>query len=155
MSKLKELEDLLLQGKISRREFLARASALGLAAALSPALLSSRAHAATPKRGGRVRLGSAGGSTTDSMDPGTLMHTMPQTVNQCLRGHLVEVDYRGEPIPELAESWEASPDAVTWTFKLRKGVEFHNGKTMTAEDVVYSFNEHRGEDTKSAAKGVT
>jgi len=155
MSKLKKLEHMFLEGRISRREFLARASALGVAAAVSPALLRTSAHAAAPKRGGRVRLGSAGGSTTDSMDPGTLMHTMSQTVNQCLRSHLVEVDYKGEVIPELAESWEASPDAVKWTFKLRKGVEFHNGKTMTAEDVVYSFNEHRGEDTKSAAKGVT
>jgi peptide/nickel transport system substrate-binding protein len=155
MSKLKKLEHMFLEGRISRREFLARASALGVAAAVSPALLRTSAHAAAPKKGGRVRLGSAGGSTTDSMDPGTLMHTMSQTVNQCLRSHLVEVDYKGEVIPELAESWEASPDAVKWTFTLRKGVEFHNGKTMTAEDVVYSFNEHRGEDTKSAAKGVT
>lgn len=154
MSKLKELEDMLRQGKISRREFLARVSVLGLAAAVSPALLSTSAHAAKPKRGGRVRLGSAGASTTDFLDPGTVSHTMPQTVNQCLRSELVEVDYRGEPIPEMAESWEATPDAAKWVFKLRKGVEFHNGKTMTAEDVVYSFNEHRGKDTKSAAKGV-
>jgi peptide/nickel transport system substrate-binding protein len=155
MSKLKELEHLLSQGRISRREFLARASALGLTVAASSALSSTSARAAAAKRGGRVRLGSAGGSTTDSMDPGTLMHTMSQTVNQCLRSHLVEVDYKGDVVPELAESWEASPDAMKWTFKLRKGVEFHNGKTMTAEDIVYSFNEHRGEDTKSAAKGVT
>ncbi len=154
MSKIKELEDMLWRGKISRREFISRVSALGLMAAVSPALLSTSAHAAKPKRGGRVRLGSAGGSTTDSLDPGTVSHTMPQTVNQCLRNMLVEVDYRGEAIPELVENWEASPDAAKWVFKLRKGVEFHNGKTMTAEDVVYSFNEHRGPDTKSAAKGV-
>jgi len=154
MSKLQELEKLFTEGKITRREFMARISALGLAADVSPAFLASKAEAATPKRGGRVILGSAGGSTTDSMDPGTLMHTMPQTVNQCLRSHLVEVDYKGEPIPELAESWEAETGAAKWAFKLRQGVEFHNGKTMTAEDVVYSFNEHRGPDTKSAAKGV-
>ena len=55
---------------------------------------------------------------------------------------------------ELAESWEASADAATWTFKLRSGVEFHNGKTMTAEDVIASINHHRGEDTKSAAKPI-
>ena len=153
MSALKKLERLLNDGKITRREFLARASALGLAAAVSPALLRGTAEAA-PKRGGRIILGSAGNSTTDSMDPATLSHTMPQTVNQCLRGMLVEVDYRGEAIPELAESWEATPDAVKWIFKLRQGVEFHNGKTMDADDVIYSFNEHRGPDTKSAAKGV-
>ena len=154
MSRLKELEHLLTLGKITRREFMARVSALGIAAAVSPALLATSAEAAKPKRGGRVKLGSAGGSTTDSMDPGTLAHTMPQTVNQCLRSHLVEVNYKGEPVPELAESWEASSDAAKWTFKLRQGVEFHNGKTMDAEDVVYSFNLHRGPDTKSAAKGV-
>jgi len=154
MSKLKELEHLLTEGKITRREFMARVSALGLMAAVSPALLGGKAEAATPKRGGRVRLGSAGNSTTDSMDPATLSHTMPQTVNQCLRNMLVEVDYRGEAIPELAESWEASEGAAKWIFKLRKGIEFHNGKTMDADDVVYSFNEHRGPDTKSAAKGV-
>lgn len=153
MSKLKELEALLTGGKITRREFIARVSALGLMAAVSPALLSSSAGAADPKRGGRIRLGSAGGATTDSMDPGTLSQTMSQTVNQCIRSQLVEVDYKGEAIPELAESWEATPDATKWVFKLRKGVEFHNGKTMDAEDVIYSFNVHRGE-TKSAAKGV-
>ena len=155
MSKLKELELLLTEGKITRREFLSRVSALGLAAAVSPALLSTSAHAATPKRGGGLKLGSAGGSTTDSMEPGTLSHTMPQFISQSMRNQLVEIDYRGEPVPELAESWEPSPDAVKWTFKLRKGVEFHNGKTMDAEDVIYSFNEHRGPDTKSAAKGIS
>ncbi len=154
MSKLKELELLLTEGKITRREFLARVSALGLAAAVSPALLTTSAHAATPKRGGRVKLGSAGNSTTDSMDPGTLAHTMPQVVNQTMRSNLVEISYDGAPVPELAESWEASHGAAKWVFKLRRGVEFHNGKTMDAEDVIYSFNEHRGPDTKSAAKGV-
>ncbi len=145
---------MLTEGKITRRAFISRVSALGLMAAVSPLLLSRTAEAAGPKRGGRVILGAAGGSTTDSMDPGTLTATMGQTVNQCLRSHLVEVDYKGEAIPELAESWEASSDAAKWTFKLRQGVEFHNGKTMDAEDVIYSFNLHRGPDTKSAAKGV-
>ena len=59
----------------------------------------------------------------------------------------------GQLIPELAESYEASADAATWTFKLRKGVEFHNGKTMDADDVIASINHHRGEDSKSAAAG--
>ena len=154
MSTVKELERLLAEGGISRREFLARASALGLMAAVSPALLPRTAEAA-PKRGGKLILGSAGNSTTDSLDGGTLSHTMPQTVNQCLRSNLVEVNYKGEAVPELAESWQASPDAKVWAFKLRQGIEFHNGKTMDADDVMYSFNEHRGADTKSAAKGVT
>ncbi|UCD27388.1 MAG: ABC transporter substrate-binding protein, partial [Planctomycetota bacterium] len=154
MSKLKELEQLFTEGKITRREFIGRVSALGLMAAVSPALLNTKAEAATPKRGGRLIIGSAGGSTTDSMEPGTLAQSMPQMCNQTIRSNLVEINYKGEAVPELAESWEASKDAKTWTFKLHKGVEFHNGKTMDAEDVVYSFNEHRGADTKSAAKGI-
>ena len=71
-----------------------------------------------------------------------------------LRNNLTEISPEGTLVPELAESWEATPDAATWTFKLRKGVEFHNGRTLKAADVVASFNHHRGEDTKSAAKGI-
>jgi len=153
MTKLKELEFLLTQGKITRREFLARASAFGLAAAVSPALLSSKAQAATPKRGGHFIIASSGGSTTDSLDPGTLVSNMNQNANWQLRNCLVEIDHNFKPIPELAESWESSPDAKVWTFNLRKGIEFHNGKTMTSEDVVVSIQHHLGEDSKSAAKG--
>jgi peptide/nickel transport system substrate-binding protein len=155
MNQLRELEKLLTQGKITRREFLARVSALGLMAAVSPMVLNGLAHAATPKRGGRLKLGLAGGSTTDSLDPATITDIMMQVINQGqIRNTLVEIDNNSQPIPELAESWEATPDAKQWIFKLRQGVEFHNGKTMDADDVIYSINHHRGEDTKSAAKGI-
>ena len=66
---------------------------------------------------------------------------------------MVEVNQKMQPIPELAESWEPTPDAKKWIFKLRKGVEFHNGKTMGAEDVMYTLNYHRRPDSKSAIKG--
>ena len=132
----KELERLLTEGKITRREFITRASAIGFAAALSPALLTTPARATTPKKGGRLRLGLSGGSTTDSLDPGVLNDTVPASMNWSLRNCLVEVDYRGEAIPELAESWDTTPDAAKWSFKLRKGVEFHNGKTLEANDVI-------------------
>ena len=68
--------------------------------------------------------------------------------------HRTEIRPDGGLGPELAESWEAAPDAKVWTFKLRQGVEFHNGKTMEASDVIASLNHHRGEDTKSGAKGI-
>jgi peptide/nickel transport system substrate-binding protein len=54
--------------------------------------------------------------------------------------------------PELAEEVLVNSDATKWTFKLRKGVEFHNGKTMTADDVVHTLKRHLGEDTKSIGK---
>jgi len=154
MSELKELESLLAQGKITRRDFLARLSAIGIAAALSPTLLTATARATKPLKGGRLRIGMAGGSTTDSLDPATITDAMAYNINWQIRNCLVEVDYESNPVPELAENWEASPDAVTWRFKLRKGVEFHNQKTLEAEDVVFSINHHRGKDSKSAAKGI-
>jgi ABC-type transport system substrate-binding protein len=154
MSELKKFEKLFTEGKITRREFMAKVSALGLVAAVSPALLSKRAEAATPKKGGHFKMGLTGGHTTDNLDPATLSDEWNYNTNWMFRNCLVEVDYKGNPTPELAESWEASKDAATWTFKLRKGVEFHNGKSLDAEDVIYSINHHRGKDSKSAAKGI-
>jgi len=154
MKTLKELETLLRQGGISRREFMVRSAMLGVSVTLASSIASRAALAATPKQGGHFRLAIGAGSTTDSLDPATFTDSYMQTVGYGLRNHLTEVANTGELVPELAESWEATPDAATWTFKLRKGVEFHNGKTMDADDVVASINHHRGENSKSAAKAI-
>jgi len=154
MATLKKLEKLLTHGKISRREFITRVSALGLAAAISPAFLTTPVHAASPKKGGRLRLACTGGSTTDSLDPGKLTSQYNQVLNFQLRNCLVEIDQNSNAIPELAESWEPSSDAVKWVFNIRQGVEFHNGKTLDANDVVYTMNYHRDEKSKSGAKGL-
>lgn len=154
MSQLQKFEQLLQEGKITRREFITRLSALGLGAFIAPSLLANTATAATPKKGGRLRVGLTGGSTSDSLDPGLIVSNMNQFIGAQTRNCLVEIDENFEAIPELAIGWEPSSDAAQWTFELRQGVEFHNGKTMTAEDVVYSINHHRKEDTKSAAKGI-
>ena len=154
MSELKQLKRLLTQGEITRRDFLARLSALGFMAALSPVFSAMPAKAATPQKGGRLKLGLAGGSTTDSLDPGKMTDAMAMSINWQIRNCLVEVDYKGHPVPELAESWESLPGAAKWTFKLRRDVEFHSGKTLEAEDVIFSINHHRGKDSKSAAKGI-
>ena len=140
MSELSKLTELFNQNKISRRQFITQVSALGLAVAVPPALLAGTARASVPKKGGRFIIGMSGGSTTDSMDPGTLVSNMNQNVSWQIRNCLVEIDHEFNAIPELAESWDSTPDAKVWTFKLRKGIEFHNGKTMTAEDVIFSIN---------------
>jgi peptide/nickel transport system substrate-binding protein len=155
MNRMKDLEWMLRTGKISRREFIALASALGVSAALPTGLFPGSVQAAEPKRGGRLRLGLNGGATSDNLDPGIQLAMMPQTlVYGALANSLVEIDAEGQPMPELAESWESTPDAKKWMFKLRKGVEFHDGKTMDADDVIYSLNWHRKEGTKSAAKAL-
>ena len=152
MSTLKELEQLLASGRLGRREFMTRASALGLATAMSPALSITPARASTPKRGGRFRMATNDGDPADTLDPALALTGHSIYVQMQLRNCLVEVDHKSQAIPELAESYEPSPDAKQWTFELRKGVEFHNGKTLDAEDVIYSINHHRGEDTKSGEK---
>lgn len=52
---------------------------------------------------------------------------------------LVAAGEKGEIRPMLAKSWSVSPDGRTYTFTLREGVKFHNGETMTADDVVFSL----------------
>jgi peptide/nickel transport system substrate-binding protein len=52
---------------------------------------------------------------------------------------LVEIGNDYQPKPMLAEKWDANPEATVWTFHLRKGVKFHDGRDLTARDVVYSF----------------
>ncbi len=141
-------------GKISRRDFIGGAAAIGfsLPAALS---LSGQVLAATPKKGGTFRVGTTGASGSDSLDPALILDTyMAQVSAGQLRNQLTEIGQDGKLVGELAESWESSPDAKTWTFNIRKGVEFHNGKTLDSTDVVESINHHRGEDSKSAAKSV-
>jgi peptide/nickel transport system substrate-binding protein len=154
MEKLNELKRMLASGKIGRREFMGRALAAGATVAMASTLASKALKAGMPKKGGRFRMGMGHGSTTDSLDPGTFENGYIQVIGYGLRGHLTEVSNTGKLVPDLAESWDSTPDAKTWTFKVRQGVEFHNGKTLDVADVIASINHHRGEDSKSAAKPI-
>jgi peptide/nickel transport system substrate-binding protein len=117
-------------GVIDRRQFISAAIAAGLAvpAALG---LAGQLNAATPKKGGVLRHASGYGSTDDSLDPGTSANSLSQNVIYTRGNHLTEVSNEGELVGELAESFEASNNGKTWVFNLRKGVEFHNGKSLT------------------------
>lgn len=156
MRELKKLQKEMLKSDISRRDFLTYLSALGLTTALSPCFFNTQSFAATPQKGGRLRIGSTGGAITDSLEPAKLTSTMAICIAfGQLQNALVEIDHEGQVVPELAESWDASSDAKKWVFKLRKGVEFHNGKPFEAEDVLFSINLHRGKKSKSGAKVIT
>lgn len=139
-------------GEINRRRFVMSALATGvtLPTAMS---LAGRAQAQTPKMGGMFRQAVGHGSTTDSLDPATAENDFSTTVIYARGNHLTEVSNTGELVPELAENYETD-DAKTWVFNLRPGVEFHDGKTLTPEDVIATLNYHRAEDSKSAAKGL-
>ncbi|MGB3244206.1 MAG: ABC transporter substrate-binding protein [Sulfitobacter sp.] len=60
----------------------------------------------------------------------------------------------GSVVPGLAESWEISDDGLTYTFKLRDGVKFHDGTTMDAEDVKFSLDRINAEDSANAQKAL-
>ena len=154
MSELEFWRDQHAAGRISRREFLGRAAALGAGAAMVTAMVASvEAQAADmPRKGGTLRLGLAGGSTTDSLDPGSYTDSVMIDAGHAFFNALVEWGQDGKPHPELAESWEVKPGATEWILNIRKGVTFSNGKTLDADDIVYSLNMHRGK-TKSGAAG--
>lgn len=141
-------------GKISRRQFVTTlvGAGISLPAALS---LSNTALAATPNKGGRLRQGFSAGSTTETLDALRSTGAVVEISNNwCWGSNLTEVQPDGSIAPELAESIESTPNARTWRFKLRKGVEWHNGKSLTPEDVIDSINRHRGEESESAIKSL-
>ncbi len=148
-----DIVKLLAEGKLTRRKFIERATAMGAAAAIPSMLASADAMAETPKRGGTLKLGASGADTGDSLDPRaeSCCSSHLRSLHYQIRNQLVETDYRYSPAPGLAESWEASADASVWTFHLRKGVEFHNGKTFDSADAAYSINSHRGDDVSAPA----
>ena len=141
-------------GKMSRREFIGRAAALGLSAALANSIFGNAVQAAGPKKGGTMRIGLQGGSSSDSLDPALATNQVMLSVIRMWGEPLVDLAFDGGIEPKVAESFSSSEDAVTWTFKLRPGIKFSNGQAVTAEDVVQTMDRHSGEDTKSGALGI-
>ncbi len=141
-------------GSIDRRQFIAAMIAAGVTMP-SAISMSDAVLAATPKKGGRLRQGFSAGSTTESLDALKSTGAVVEICNNwCWGSNLTEVQPDGSVAPELAESMESSDDGKTWVFNLRPGVEFHNGKSLTPEDVIHSVNRHRGDDSESASKSL-
>ena len=154
MKDFDDLKRLFSEGRIDRRVFIKRAMSIGMVAAIPASVITKEAYAAGPKRGGVFRTAVRGGATSDSLAGSALLDTHNIMASWSCRNNLTEIAPDGSVVGELAESWEASSDATVWVFKLRKGVEFHNGKTLDAQDVIYSINDHRGPDSKSGGSGA-
>lgn len=75
-----------------------------------------------------------------TLDPAFVTDVYSRAVVTQMFDGLVAFDAHLNPIPAIAEFWEASQDARTWTFTLRRGVKFHHGREVTANDFVYSFS---------------
>ena len=122
------------KGRMTRREFVGRAAALGVTAVAANAMLAGHAQAAAheaPKRGGTIKIGSSGGESTNTQDPALTASEVPLNNLYAWGETLLDVDPDGQIDFRMAESVEASADAKQWVFKIRKGIPFSNGKDMT------------------------
>lgn len=151
---LKALAELTRMGGMSRRDFMGRASALGVSAAMAGSLLSAGRASAQPVKGGVLKMGLVGGESTNTLDPAAALSQVPFHISRCFGETLVDVNPDGSLDYRIAEAVEPSADAKTWTFRIRKGVEFHDGKTVTPDDVLATLRRHSDENTKSGALGV-
>ena len=108
MKQIEYYAGLLTQGKVSRREFMGRALALGATTALASSMAAKAVEAAGPKKGGTLRVGMADGATSDSWDPAVTNTRYMIHMNHVNRNMLTEITSENELGPELASSWEAS-----------------------------------------------
>jgi len=106
--------------------------------AMAAVLVIAAGPADAQKKGGVLRVGNLG------EPPALDAHWTTASITETLANHIYEglysLDRDNKPIPMLAEGHTISKDGLTYTFKLRQGVKFHNGKEMTSDDVVASLN---------------
>lgn len=151
---LAKLLDFIDTSGLSRRSFLTRSAAFGATAALGASVLSGKAYAQEPKKGGILKMGLGGGETTDPIDPGLADGPMAFAVGRQWGDAIVNVTADGQIEPRLAESFASNADGTEWTFTIRQGVKFHDGTDMTVDDVVATFKRHSDENSKSGAFGI-
>ena len=149
----------ILGGRMTRRQLLVRASVVGLSATLVGQVLaacgssspssSTSPSSAAPKAGGTLKVTMP--SPTVTVDPTTMYDTGSIAIAQQVAEYLIWVNNDLSLRPVLAESWSPNSDATVWTFKLRQGVKFQDGKPFSADDVVFTMNILLNPKTVSAA----
>jgi peptide/nickel transport system substrate-binding protein len=130
--------------KVGRRELLKAGAGLAALAAF-PLGLSTLALAEEPVKGGTLKLGFS--ADPAGFDPARGPSGMSHVVIEQVYSTLMSVDPNAVPYPDLAEKYEQSADGLEYTFHLRKGVKFHDGSDLTAEDVKFTFDRLRAKDS--------
>jgi peptide/nickel transport system substrate-binding protein len=149
-------------GRLSRRDFIRKGSAIGLSMPLIGGILAAcgSSSSSTPSSSGTSAAGKAGATIkagiltpVGAINPITINDQGGLELLGNVGEFLVFTDHSGVYHPWLATSWSANSDASVWTFKIRQGVKFNDGTPMTVDDVVYSFQTQS--DPKSAGNALS
>jgi peptide/nickel transport system substrate-binding protein len=156
--------DELVAGRLDRRSFLRRGAVIGMSGSVMAAVLAAcggansshssagGSSAAAPTQGGTLRL--AQQVPAAAVNPMTIADQGAANLLAQAGDFLVfDNSQAGHLEPMLATSWSHNGDGTVWTFKLRQGVKFHDGSPMTADDVVYTFQQQS--DPKNAANALS
>ena len=147
-----EIDALVNDKRFSRRSLLKGAAAVGAAAALGPIAAacgssgstgtasSSASAAGTPNKGGDLVVGIVGGSAKDTADPNAGGYEPDIAIQYITYEGLTNWSFDMQLEKLLAESIEPNADGSVWQVKLRNGVTWHDGKPLTADDVVYTMD---------------
>jgi len=148
-----------LAGHMTRRQLIVRASVVGLSTTLVGQVLaacgssssssSSASPSSAPKSGGTLKVTMP--SPTVAVDPTTMYDTGSIAIAQQVAEYLIWVNNDLSLRPVLAEKWAPNADATVWTFNLRQGVTFQDGKVFGADDVLATMNILLNPKTVSAA----
>lgn len=153
MKEVNSLQQMHRDGRINRRDFLKVMGALGFSAmAANELLTASTVLAGTPVKGGTAIMANNIHGPDDQMDPIVFTSGIDYQRGICTYNGLIQILDDMSLHPELAEEWSANSNATEFTFKIRKGVRFHDGSKFSADDVVWSMNRHLGKDSVSVAK---
>lgn len=147
--------------KLSRREVLRGLAGVGLSAAAGSSLLLpqylhaelSREASQNPQYGGRIRVACISSSTADTMDPAAGGLSTDYVRHYMVYNGLTQYDAAMRGQLSLAESMETDDQRV-WQVTLRQDVQFHDGKTLTPADVVYSLMRHHDPSVGSRVKPI-
>ena len=140
----------------TRREVMGWMMAAGATVATAGSVFTgaSAALAATPKRGGKLIAAGDQHGPKDTLDPILNTAAIDYFRGRMFYNKLVRLKDDLSWEPDIASEVLPNADATAWTFKLRKDIEWHNGKTLDADDVIYTLERHLGKDTKSNGKAL-
>ncbi len=148
---LGKLGEIVNSKRVTRRRVLQGAAAAGALAALGPVASAcggssttdasaSPSAAAGPKKGGSLQVGIIGGSAKDTADPHNAFNEPDIAIQYQLYDGLSAFDRDAQVVLHLATEITPNADATVWTARLKPGLTWHDGKPVTADDVVFSFD---------------